>query len=122
MNETEFFWPANVETTFSLWGLEPRHLRRLVLLPALLGAAGALGYLAAHAIPWTWVRVILWTWLALVPAGAYVWYYCVPRYPRGRTSSDLAREVGRHRKAQTVFEPAMLVTPLVLPREVLCDP
>ena len=105
MHETEFFWPANVDTTFSLWGLEPQHLRRLLPVPLIVAAAGALAYLAARVVPWTWLRVALIAWFALVPAAGYVWYCCVPRYPRGRTSSDLAREVARHRKAQTIFEP-----------------
>jgi len=105
VNETEFFWPANVDTTFSLWGLEPRHLRRLLPVPLILVAGGVLTYLTVRLVPWTVIRVALITWFMLVPAGGYVWYCCVPRYPRGRTSSDLARAVGRHRKAQTVFQP-----------------
>lgn len=92
--DEEFFFPQNVRTTYRLWILGPRHLKRLALAP-----------LIALAVGWLFVGVSLFlaALLAALFASAYAGLCCVPVLAEERTAWDVWQELRRHQKGQAVF-------------------
>ena len=93
--DDEFFFPQNVRTSYRLWILGPRHLKRLAVAPVI-------ALLVALAL----FKVSLF--LAAVVAGllatAYTVSFCLPLLADEQTLSDVGLEIQRHRRQQTEFE------------------
>jgi hypothetical protein len=91
--DDEFFFPQNVQTTYRLFGLGPKHLRRAAMgLPAALAIAALLG--RGHALWGVLVGTIL--------AAAYVGGACWPANG-DETVLDLWLHVRRMQRQQTIF-------------------
>lgn len=91
--DEEFFFPQNVQTTYQLFGMGPKHLKRLVAgAPVVL----LLGVLIAQA------HVLFGVLIATILAGAYVGGCCYPVNGE-ETVADLWLHVRLMRQQQTVF-------------------
>jgi len=93
MNE-EFFFPQNVRTSYRLWLMGPRHLRRLA-------GAVPIGLMVGwmlHRMP----LVVVAAGVVLVLSG-YVAAACLPLLGDDLTLWDVGREIRRHRRQQTWF-------------------
>lgn len=92
--DEEFFFPQNVRTSYRLWILGPRHLRRLAVAPVL----AMLAFLPLYPIS---------VFLAAVVAGllgsAYAVAFCLPLLSDEQTLSDVHMEIRRNRRRQTYF-------------------
>jgi len=92
--DEEFFFPQNVRTSYRLWFLGPRHLKRLALAPVIALATG-------------WALHGLSLFLAVAVAGflaaAYSAVFCLPVFGDDQTLSDIGLEIRRHRKQQARF-------------------
>lgn len=92
--EEEFFFPQNVSTDYSLWGLSPLHLRRLVLgLPPLLLLLSLL-----RTLP---LLLVIALTVGVAALFAVVW--CVPMFPDGLTLLDRLWAVHQHSRRPAVF-------------------
>ena len=92
--DEEFFFPQNVRTTYRLWILGPRHLRRLGIAPVV----ALLAFL-----PLFRVSVLVAAILAGLLGTAYAVVFCLPLLSDDQTLSDVYLEVRRHRRRQTYF-------------------
>lgn len=92
--DEEFFFPQNVRTTYRLWILGPRHLRRLALAPVL---AVLFGWLL-HGLP----LLVAAIGTSLVVA-AYCGLGVVPVAADEQTAWDVWREIQTHRRSQSRF-------------------
>jgi hypothetical protein len=91
--DDEFFFPQNVQTTYRLFGMGPRHLRRAALgLPVAVGLAFVLG--RGH--------VLVGVLIATILAAAFVAAVCWPTNG-DETVIDLWLHVRRMQREQTVF-------------------
>jgi hypothetical protein len=92
--DEEFFFPQNVRTSYRLWLLGPRHLKRLALAPVLALLAGW----ALHGLSFL---------LAAIAAGLLASVYgavcCLPLLSDEQTLADIGLEILRHRRHQTAF-------------------
>jgi hypothetical protein len=91
--DEEFFFPQNVQTSYRLFGMGPRHLRRLVMgLPVVLAVAVLVGRFD-----------VLWGVLVgALLAAAYVAGGCWPT-DGAETVFDLWLHIRRMQREQTVF-------------------
>ena len=87
--DEEFFFPQNVRTSYRLWLLGPRHLKRLLLAPVI-------------ALPTGWALYGLSFFLAVTVAAflaaIYAALFCVPLLADEQTLSDVGLEILRHRR------------------------
>jgi hypothetical protein len=92
--DEEFFFPQNVRTTYRLWLLGPRHLKRLALAPVL-----------ALLLGWATYRISLLLAIALAAfaAAVYTAVFCLPLLGDDQTLSDIGLEIYRHRRHQNHF-------------------
>lgn len=93
--DEEFFFPQNVKTTYRLWLLGPKHLKRLALAPVIAVAAG----LALYSL-----SLFVAALVAGLLAAAYGAICCVPLLGEDQTLSDIWLEIWRHRRRQATFE------------------
>lgn len=91
--DDEFFFPQNVQTTYRLFGMAPRHLRRAA---AGLPVAILVGALVAQA------HVLMGVLVATILGGAYLAGFCWPANGE-ETVLDLWLHVRRMHQHQTVF-------------------
>ncbi|HYF90941.1 MAG TPA: hypothetical protein VD969_01710 [Symbiobacteriaceae bacterium] len=99
--DDEFFFPQNVRTSYRLWILGPRHLKRLSLAPLIAVLAG----LALFK-----VSLFLAAVVAGLLASVYAALFCIPLLADEQTLSDVGWEVYRHRRHQTAFAHAREVS------------
>jgi hypothetical protein len=92
--DEEFFFPQNVQTTYRLFGMGPKHLRRLLTgSPVILVAM----VLASRWMPVPWVVT-----LAAILLVGYAAGYCWPTNGENALF-DLWLNVRRLRRSQTIF-------------------
>lgn len=94
--DEEFFFPQNVQTSYRLWLMGPKHLKRLILAPVLAiltgwAVAGLSLYLAAFT--------------AVFLASVYIACVCVPVVAGEQTLIEVWIAVRRHSRTQVVFRP-----------------
>lgn len=92
--DEEFLFPQNVRTTYRLWVLGPRHLKRLGLAPILAMITGWL----LHELP----LALSASGTSLVVAG-FCGLCVVPVTADEQTAWDVWREIRLHRRVQTQF-------------------
>jgi hypothetical protein len=99
--DEEFFFPQNVRTSYRLWLLGPRHLKRLTLAPVILLLVGW----ALHG-----VSIFLAAVMAGLLTALYTGLVCVPLLGDDQTLSDVGLEILRHRRRQSTFRHRKEVT------------
>jgi hypothetical protein len=92
--DDEFFFPQNVRTSYRLWILGPRHLKRMALAPVIALLVG---------LPLFKVSLLAAAIVAGLLAGVYVAVFCLPLLSDEQTLSDVGWEIYRHRRRQTTF-------------------
>lgn len=92
--DDEFFFPQNVRTSYRLWILGPRHLKRMALAPVIALLVG---------LPLFKVSLMAAAIVAGLLAGVYVAVFCLPLLSDEQTLSDVGWEIYRHRRRQTTF-------------------
>ena len=93
--DEEFFFPQNVQTSYRLFGMGPKHLRRLVMgIPGLLLVTVATAKL---------LSVLVALGVGLVLLVAYGAGFCWPTKGEN-TMFDLWLHVRRLRRVQTIFK------------------
>jgi hypothetical protein len=92
--DDEFFFPQNVRTSYRLWILGPRHLKRMTLAPVIALLVG---------LPLFKVSLMAAAIVAGLLAGVYVAVFCLPLLSDEQTLSDVGWEIYRHRRRQTTF-------------------
>lgn len=94
--DEEFFFPQNVQASYRLWLMGPKHLRRLILAPVL-----------AIGIGWATARISLYlaAFLAIFSASVYAACFCVPVVAEEQTLWEVWLALRRHTRAQVRFRP-----------------
>lgn len=92
--DEEFFFPQNVRTSYRLWILGPKHLKRLAGAPALALLAG---------LPLLRISPFLAAVVAGLLGAAYAVTLCLPLLGDDQTLSDVGLELLRHRRRQNRF-------------------
>jgi hypothetical protein len=100
--DEEFFFPQNVRTTYRLWLLGPRQLKRLAVAPVL---ALLIGW-ALHGLSFLVAAIA-----AGLLASVYGAVFCLPLLSDEQTLSDIGLEVLRHRRTQSTFAHGREVNP-----------
>jgi hypothetical protein len=95
--DEEFFVPQNVQATYRLWLMGPRHLKRLILAPVLAILTGwAMAGLSLYLAAFT----------AVFLASCYVACCCVPVVAGEQTLVEVWVAIRRHNRSQVVFRPS----------------
>jgi hypothetical protein len=94
--DEEFFFPQNVQASYRLWLMGPKHLRRLVLAPVL---AIVLGWVTAG------LSLYLAAFLAIFSASVYTACFCVPVVAEEQTLWEVWLALRHHSRSQVRFRP-----------------